>query len=358
MGLRIALVAPLVSAIREPMIGGVAVFLTDLAEGLQASGHSVDLFAASGSRVDGLNIVDTGVDPSVLSGAAFRPLGGDRPEQAVTVEAFRAAYEKVAEGEYDLVHNHSFDASAISLAGLPRLPVLHTLHLPPDAAVAAALQAAGEGRRPPHVAVVSENQRSRWATKARVDVVLRPGVPTGRIEWSGIAPGGLLFAARLSPEKGAIEAIRIAEISGRDLIIAGSPYDLEYAGRVERASAGKNVSLTGPLGRSQLWKLMRDATALLSPIAWEEPFGLAMAEAQAAGCPVVAFKRGATQELIVDGRTGILVEPGDVAGAARAVSTAAALDRSACRLHAERALDISRCIEAHLAFYEKMVSRA
>ncbi|MGH2772461.1 MAG: glycosyltransferase, partial [Actinomycetota bacterium] len=135
------------------------------------------------------------------------------------------------------------------------------------------------------------------------------------------------------------------------------PYDLEYSARVERASARKKVKLLGPLVRSQLWALMRDSSVLLSPIAWEEPFGLAMAEAQAAGCPVVAFKRGATEEVIVDGLTGILVEPGDIAGAVVAVSAAGALDRSACRLHAERALDISRCIEAHIAFYEKMMSR-
>ena len=44
------------------------------------------------------------------------------------------------------------------------------------------------------------------------------------------------------------------------------------------------------------------------PIRWEEPFGMVMVEAMACGTPVIAFPEGAARELVVDGRTGFLVE--------------------------------------------------
>ena len=65
--MRIALVAPLVSAIREPQRGGSQAFVSDLARGLAARGHEVDLYCASGSQVSGVQVVDTGLDPGSLA---------------------------------------------------------------------------------------------------------------------------------------------------------------------------------------------------------------------------------------------------------------------------------------------------
>ena len=57
---------------------------------------------------------------------------------------------------------------------------------------------------------------------------------------------------------------------------------------------------------------MARAAVVLCPARWDEPFGLAAAEAQACGAPVVAFGRGGLREVIVDGVTGFLVPPDDV----------------------------------------------
>ena len=75
------------------------------------------------------------------------------------------------------------------------------------------------------------------------------------------------------------------------------------------------------------------------PARWDEPFGLAAAEAQACGTPVVAFRRGGLSEVIVDGVTGFLVPPDDVGAAAEAMPKAAGLSRP-CREHAEGRLDL------------------
>src|SRR5207245_11027647 len=70
--MRIAIVAPLVAAIREPQRGGSQAFVSDLARGLVGRGHEVHLYAASGSDVPGVAVIDTGVDPRSLSATLYR----------------------------------------------------------------------------------------------------------------------------------------------------------------------------------------------------------------------------------------------------------------------------------------------
>ena len=61
------------------------------------------------------------------------------------------------------------------------------------------------------------------------------------------------------------------------------------------------------VARTSLWVAMARAAVVLYPARWDEPFGMAAAEAQACGTPVVAFGRGGLSEVIVDGVTGFLV---------------------------------------------------
>ena len=167
------------------------------------------------------------------------------------------------------------------------------------------------------------------------------------------------FAGRLSPEKGALEAIEIARGAGRDLAVAGAPSNPAYAEAVEPAAAsGPGVTLAGALARPALWELMARSAALLFPIGWEEPFGLSVAEAQAAGCPVVGFRRGAFTELINDGVTGAAIAPDDVGAAAAALDHVERYHRAACRRHEERTLDLAPMVAAYVDLYEKAVDGA
>jgi glycosyltransferase involved in cell wall biosynthesis len=95
---------------------------------------------------------------------------------------------------------------------------------------------------------------------------------------------------------------------------------------------------------------------VLYPARWDEPFGLAAAEAQACGTPVVAFRRGGLSEVIVDGVTGFLVPPDDVPAAAEAVRGVAGISRSACREHAEGRLDLHLSLDAHERLYRGVIS--
>jgi glycosyltransferase involved in cell wall biosynthesis len=352
--MRVAIVAPLVTAIREPQRGGSQAFVSDLARGLVARGHEVDLYCASGSEVPGVRVVDTGVNPRALAATLYRASGPATDGLAAAETAFAAVYAAVREVRYDVVHNHAFDAPAISLATRLRAPVVHTLHLPPDAAVADALREAARSDRAPTVAGVSASQAGAWRRVVAVDAILPPLVPTRVIPWSASAGEGAVFAGRFSPEKGAIEAIEIARAAGVGIDVYGDAYDAGYTReQVERRRADPGVVLHRGVPRTAIWEVMARAAVVLCPARWEEPFGMVAAEAQACGTPVVAFRRGALDEVIVDGATGFLVAPGDIGAAAEAVTRTAELSRSRCRDHAERHLDLELSLDAHEQLYAR-----
>ena len=81
---------------------------------------------------------------------------------------------------------------------------------------------------------------------------------------------------------------------------------------------------------------------------------MAAAEAQACGTPVVAFRRGALDRIVVDGVTGLMVAPDDINAAADAVTRATDLSRVECREHAERHLDLELSLDAHEQLYRRV----
>jgi glycosyltransferase involved in cell wall biosynthesis len=382
--MRIALMAPLVTAIREPQRGGSQAFVADLARGLTGRGHEVHVYAASGSRIPGVEVIDTGVDPRPLAGTlyrAFDPSAGapQEPATAAAEAAFATAYAAMPDGGYDVIHNHAFDAPAVRLAARLPAPVVHTLHLPPDATVSAALRevvrsdgpaalgelvrsdgpaargAVARSGRPPAVAVVSEFQAGLWCRVVPVDAILPPYPPAGVMAWSAAPGRGALFAGRLSPEKGPAEAIDIARAAGVAIDVFGDVYDAGYSReQVDPRRRWPGVSVRPAVPRAELWQAMARAAVVLCPSRWDEPFGLAAAEAQACGTPVVAFRRGGLSEVIMDGVTGFLVPPDDVGAAAEAVAKAAGISRAACREHAADHLDLERSLDAHERLYRRV----
>jgi UDP-glucose:tetrahydrobiopterin glucosyltransferase len=355
--LRIALIAPLVTPIREPQRGGSQSAVADLAAGLQARGHTVHVYAATGSEIPGVTMIDTGIDAASLAGTFFRAASPGRSDDLTAEGAFSTVYAAVRDVPYHIVHNHAFDAPAIRLAAGLAVPVVHTLHLPPNVSVLAALEDVGRSERPPAVAAVSAFQAGAWRSLTRVDQVLPNGVPTARIPWSASRGFGMVFAGRLSPEKGAAEAIEIARRAGEHIDLYGDPYDLEYAQRkVYPRASEPGVAVHAAVDRAVLWEIMSRASVVLCPSRWDEPFGMVAAEAQAGGTPVVAFRRGGLQEVIADGVTGFLVTPDDIAAAAAAIRNAAtSISRSACRHRAETCLDLESSLDAHEELYGRMM---
>ena len=363
--MKIAIMAPLVTAIREPQRGGSQAFVSDLARGLAGRGHEVHVYAAAGSQIPGVEVIDTGIDPDSLASTLYRASGAGtgepgeagRAAAAAAESAFSTAYAAMQRTRYDVIHNHAFDAPAVRLATALHAPVVHTLHLPPDTAVSAALRQVARRGRPPAVATVSGFQASAWRRVVPIEAILPPYPPTRLIPWSETAGPGALFAGRLSPEKGAAEAIDIARAAGLPIDVYGDVYDPGYSREhIDPRRRWPGVTVHWGVPRTSLWEAMARAAVVLCPARWDEPFGLAAAEAQACGTPVVAFRRGGLGEVIMDGMTGFLVPPDDVRAAADALAKVAGISRPACRQHAVGQLDLERSLDAHERLYLRVAS--
>ena len=347
--------APLVTPIGEPQLGGSQAVVADLSLGLTERGHEVDVYAAMGSSIPGVSVVDTGIDAGALRDALYRP---DRPWPAAgqaAESAFRTVVAAIRRRAYDVVHNHAFDPPAVRSAVSLSSPVIHTLHLPPDPTMAAALADASRSANPPTVATVSESSATAWRQLTRIDLVLRNGVPIDRIAWSAKGGDHLLYAGRFSAEKGAADAIDIARRAQTPIKLYGEPYDPDYMqAEIEPHRGEPGVTICAGVPRHELWIAMAQAAAVLCPVKWDEPYGMVASEAQAAGTPVIAYRRGALSEVIQDRHTGFLVPPDDVITAAKVVAQVKALSRSDCRKHAEVHLNLNTALTAHERLYEQL----
>jgi glycosyltransferase involved in cell wall biosynthesis len=344
--MRIALVASLVSPIREAQANGPHSIILDLARGLGARGHETVVFAARGSSARGVRIQEIDVDP-IVQQAAVQSDGSTTPvpaRQALT-RGFENLFEEVRRFAPDVISQHAFDAPAIRLS--EDLPVVHTLHLPPiDADVVASARATHRT-----LVTVSHAANHDWAAVGvRGIQVIRNGVPDYGA-FSGEPAQVALVAGRISPEKGTATAIRVARGAGLAPLVAGDVYDRAYFER-EVEPVLRAGEFIGPVSRRRLSGLMASSAVLLMPIEWEEPFGLVAAEAQMSGCPVVGYRRGALPEIVIEGIGGYLVNRGDEDALVAATRKARRLDRRAIRERALRDLGVGRMVgeyEAALA---------
>ncbi|HXM55977.1 MAG TPA: glycosyltransferase, partial [Candidatus Dormibacteraeota bacterium] len=332
--MRIAVVASLVTPLREAQLGGAQAFLTDLARALAARGHEVTVYCARGSELGGVRLV-TVPAPEGVERALVMPGGSDPPPPLPALrDAFGRLFEAVRADRPDAVTQHAFDAEAFELAG--GLPVLHTLHLPP---LVPAVVAAARACDAACVAVSEATRRAWWAAGLSGVGVLPNGVPGFAMPDERVAPRGLI-AGRVSPEKGTAEAVEAARRAGLEPLVVGTVYDRDYWAR----EVGVPVT---SVERPELWRLMAGSAVALMPVAWDEPFGMVAAEAQMAGCPVVGYRRGGLPEVVEEGVGGLLVAPGDLEELVAAVPRALALDRGTVRASALRRLTIDSAAAAY-----------
>jgi glycosyltransferase involved in cell wall biosynthesis len=137
---------------------------------------------------------------------------------------------------------------------------------------------------------------------------------------------------------------RLVSYKRADLVVdafAGLPYRLQVVGtghleKALRARATPNVTFLGEVAEERLRDLYRSARALVFPA--NEDFGIAMAEAQACGTPVISLREGGAADIVASGETGWLIEEARVEDVREAVRLAAdeVLDPTVIRTRAER----------------------
>lgn len=368
--MRIALVAPLVSPIGPPFLGGAQAILHDLASGLAARGHDVTLYAAEGTAIQGVHTPSLHIDSAELVPLRFEPAHMDLPTGPFFAQAHHflriALTIARAHPPFDLVNAHAYDWPAFAFGALLPVPVLHTLHLPnASSTILDALALLVESAPKTHLATVSRACAASYAPRIAIDSILYNGIHLEDIPFGDRAASEpyLLFAGRIAPEKGAADALDIARLAGRRLILTGSVYDDEYFARevrprLEPLEREGQASYLGPVTRERLWHLMAGATAVLVPSHWQEPFGLVPCEAQAAGAPVVGYASGALPEIVADGETGFLVSVRDIAAAAEALARVESISRAACRAHVAARFSLAAMLDAYERVYAEIARDA
>lgn len=360
--MRIALVAPLVSTIAQPYLGGAQAMLATLAQGLMQRGHDVTLFAREGSFVPNVPIEYIAVPESVRP-ANFSKVVQERPvdrgffaQSLLFLDLFLRLQQR--SGEFEVIHAHAFDwPSFVCSAFLTETPVMHTIHLPAiSSEINDALHILHQHGHPLKLVTVSQACARTYADYTPMDAIIYNGLDLNAIPFAPHvdANAPLLFAGRLAPEKGVEAAIEIAAQADKPLLIAGNIYDQRYySERVLPAIEQGRVSYLGHLDHQTLWRVMGQSLGLLFPIAWDEPFGLTPTEAMATGTPVIAFRRGAADEIIQHGVTGFVVEPGNIARAASLVAALSELSRAHCRAHVEAHFSLARMLDEYEQVYQR-----
>jgi len=169
----------------------------------------------------------------------------------------------------------------------------------------------------------------------------------------GAGDGGyVLFLGRMAPEKGAHVAIDAARAAGVPIRIAAKcreEAEIAYFETEIRPRLCADVTFEGEVGGAEKLELLGGAVALVNPIRWSEPFGLVMAEALAAGTPVITTPWGAAPEIVDDAVTGYVCR--DRTELARRIGDAAELSRRACRKAAEGRFAVELMVENHVDLY-------
>lgn len=333
---------------------------TAIAQGLAKRGHEIDFFAPLGSEIPGVHVESLHLRQLAASEPEFRAIVNDPSLKGHAMPMLWDDYlssemfTRAGRGQYDLLHFHHTE-TALPYARLdPRTPVVYTMHDP----IYPWYKEVFELYHSPNQSFVSiSNNQRRDAPDLPYTATIYNGVDIDRFLFSAEAEDYLLIAGRVVPEKGFKEAIQIAQQTGNRLLIAGPVYPDHqgYFDQYIKPHLNDKVLYLGNLEQSQLACYYQKAKAFLTPVQWEEPFGLTTVEAMACGTPVISLRRGAAPEIILHRKTGFVVD--SIADMCAAVEKIDKIDRAACRKHVQEHFGIDRMVDAYEATFEKLCAQ-
>lgn len=305
-----------------------------LTEALVKNGMDVTLFATGDS-----------VTTAKLQSVCKTSLG-ERPGDAKVWECLHISNLMEQASQFDIIHNH-FDFLPLTYSRLIRCPVITTIHGFSSEEILPVYKKYN-GR----AWYVSISHSNRHPELQYLDTVYN-GINEEQFQFGRGDGGYLLYFGRFHPHKGAYEAIRIATQSKKRLILCGLVQDENYfKEKIVPYLNDTSIIYKGNVGPALRNELMANALALLHPIDFEEPFGLSVAEAMTCGTPVIAFNRGSMQELIINGKTGFIVQ--NVGEAVLAMDHIKMINREACREHAMDKFSSQVMARHYMQLYEKV----
>ncbi len=335
--MKVAMLSPIAWRTPPEKYGPWEQVASNLTEGLIEKGIEVTLFATGNSITKGR------LESVTESGYAEVPTINAKVWESLHISNLM---EKAQ--QFDLIHNH-FDFLPLTYSGLIKTPMLTTIHGFSSVSI---LPVYKKYNRKGYYVSISESDRH---PELEYTANIYNGIDPDEFNYQKTAKDYLLFFGRIHPEKGTHESIMIAKQSGRKLVISGLIQDQEYFdAKVKPFLNNRDIVYVGNSGPREREKLMGEAHALLHPISFKEPFGLSVAEAMMCGTPVIAFNLGSMPELIIEGKTGFLVN--SIEEAATAVAKIESLDRINCRDWALSKFSREKMTASYLDVYNKILA--
>jgi glycosyltransferase involved in cell wall biosynthesis len=309
---------------------------SNIAEGLIENGIDVTLFATSDSLTLGK-----------LESVCERSWSESPELDPKVCECLHISNLMEQADKFDLIHNN-FDFLPLTYSRLIRPPMVTTIHGFSSQKILAVYKKYNNTNT---YVSISNSDRSPELDYA---ATVYNGIDINEFSFCPEPNDYLLFFGRIHPEKGTSESIQIAKQSGRKLIISGLIQHQEYFdSKVKPFINDDDIVYVGNSGPKERDKLLGEAYAMLHPINFEEPFGLSVAESMLCGTPVIAFNKGSMQELIIDGKTGFLINT--IEEAVKAVNNIHSIDRKFCREYAALKFSRQKMIEGYLEVYKNVL---
>ncbi len=374
--MKIGIVASIWIQVPPPNMGfGAQEYLAyQLVEGLIKKGHEVTLFASGESNTSGklVSVTDTQVKDIQTDDYKIK----DTFEMMNLEEAYKRA------ADFDIIHNHLLPYG-LFFTGFTTTPTVHTLHhqiYKTRGDIYAYLRYKDQ-----NFISISDAQRHIVPQLNYIETVYN-GIDQASFSYNETPENYLLYIGRIKKYKGIHTAIAVAKQTGMPLKIAGpapqpsqpdykevNPYWEEEI----KPHLGGNISYVGAVDGDEKLRLLQNAKALIFPVEREEPFGMTLIEAMSCGTPVIAYAQGASPEIVVDGKTGFLINRNDedirgkfqiaqtgTAGLVEAVTNLTALSsessqtmRRASRKHVEDHFTIQRMVDGYESIYKSIVSK-
>jgi len=379
-------VANLNQPIRQDLdcYGPIEMVIHNLDKGLHTMGYRSVVACSGDSKVTGEHYIT--IDKSIGNYCLDRTSEGKKRLN----HHLSRIIDRINMGDIDIIHTHDGQAvkSLYDSAADLNIPIVMTLHVAPEVSNFKDKYAhlANSLITPlAHYVPISEYQKKQY-TFMNTENVVYNGIDASEytVNKNRDNNGYLFSIGRITPDKGQAVAIDVAKKSGRKLIIAGCVQDKtsdraffsklknsidlfiesnkyqnddEYYNEVITPvmESDKQIIFVGEISDRQKKQLYSNAYATLFPIQWGEPFGLVMTESMASGTPVVALNKGSVPEIVLDKKTGYVVD--SVKSMADSISIIDNIRPRICRKHVEDNFSVSKMANDYLELYQNVLEQ-
>lgn len=335
--MRIAILGSVALPVPPPAQGGTEWIAYFQASELAKFGHEVLLFAAKGSQMGKYKLVEVGGgdtvtgsnttnDHATVYGSYVESSRNLRKENVYLAQVIEQLLDR--KNEYDIIlNNMRGEAIFLPLAKSLNKPFVNVMHLPLFDQLAGIFKQYNT-----HIISISNAQRRDFPDLNYLATVYNC-VDTEKYSYDAVGGDYLLMMGSIAPHKNQEAAIRVAKRLGMKLVLAGKIGNRDYFDSLKNDIDGDKIRAIGELGFEDKLKLYQKARAFIFPINWPEPFGLVMIEAMSCGTPVVAFANGAIPEVVLNGKTGFVIENNSEDKMVAAIKNIDKIKREDCRKH-------------------------